>query len=299
MFKRIRIENFLSCRDILLDNLTGVIALIGRNGSGKTNILQAIQWAVNIITSIQPIKYTFQYPPPFIGFDILLDKEYFRYQLTVAFIGSSADDSLQTVLGEELYIQKPTGTWENIVCRQKDKIKVLGYDTEIQTGVATPSLPALIALIPQNPVVKLISKIINFFKAVRYYPLDEPNQSNTEIGNTGLVRPVDYEEWLSKYRSHPDPNTSVIMRLLHLFFDKKQDYEELKTLLGDNGLELITDIELLLAPDYPVYIINFSRVPIVVPQPPILLVTMAYRWVREDYFACSFQSFMIKVPSCC
>ena len=47
------------------------------------------------------------------------------------------------------------------------------------------------------------------------------------------------------------------MRLLHLFFDKKQDYEELKTLLGDNGLELITDIELLLAHDYPVYIINF------------------------------------------
>ena len=48
----------MSCQDIVLDNLDGMTALIGRNSSGKTNILKAIQWAANCATSNQPIEYT-------------------------------------------------------------------------------------------------------------------------------------------------------------------------------------------------------------------------------------------------
>lgn len=95
MFKRIQIKNFLSCQDVVLDNLSGLSALVGRNASGKINILKAIQWAAQSVSSVQPIEYYIIIPPTSIHFDIILDKEYFRYQLKVIPHGSSADDTLQ------------------------------------------------------------------------------------------------------------------------------------------------------------------------------------------------------------
>lgn len=80
---------------------------------------------------------------------------------------------------------------------------------------------------------------IRFKKTVRYYPLDEPNQLDSGIA---VVKHSDYEEWLNHYYNHPDPNTSVIMRLLHLYLSKREDFEAVKILLGDNGLKLMTDI---------------------------------------------------------
>jgi hypothetical protein len=34
MLKRIQIKNFRSCKDVVLDNLGSMTALVGRNGSG-------------------------------------------------------------------------------------------------------------------------------------------------------------------------------------------------------------------------------------------------------------------------
>jgi AAA15 family ATPase/GTPase len=56
MFKRIHIKKFLSCQEVVIDNMEGMTALIGRNGSGKTNILKAIWWVANHIISHQPLK---------------------------------------------------------------------------------------------------------------------------------------------------------------------------------------------------------------------------------------------------
>jgi len=51
------IQNFLSCENLVVDNIKGII---GRNGSGKTNILNAIQWAAESATSTKPIDYIVQ-----------------------------------------------------------------------------------------------------------------------------------------------------------------------------------------------------------------------------------------------
>ena len=245
MFKRIHIKNFLSCQDVILDNLEGMTVLIGRNGSGKTNILKAIQWAANCATSNQPIEYIIKYPSTQINFIIILDKNYFRYQLEATFI-QGMDNNPQTSLNERLDIQSQTGEWQNIIVRQGDIIRIWGHDTEIQTNTAMPSLPVLTALMPQKPVVKQISSVIKFLKAVCYYPLDEPNQLNTEIGSNGYVRHLDYIEWLNKYNNNrSEPNTSVIMRLLHLFLAEPKAYEELNTLLGINGLDIIEKIDIV------------------------------------------------------
>ena len=249
MFKRIHIKNFLSCQDVVIDNMSGMTALIGRNGSGKTNIFKAIQWLANCATSTQPIESIIRYPSTQISFVIVLDKNYFRYKLEATFT-QETDNNPHTSLNEKLDIQTQTGEWKNIVYRQRDIIRIWGHDTDIQTDIAMPSLPVLTAMMPQKPVVKQIFAIIKFLKAVRYYPLDEPNQPNTEIGSDGYVRHLDYIKWLNKF-DRSDLNTSVIMRLLHLFLAESESYDELKTLLGANGLDILENINIIPLP-YPV-----------------------------------------------
>jgi AAA15 family ATPase/GTPase len=78
-------------------------------------------------------------------------------------------------------------------------------------------------------------------KAVRYYPLDEPNLP--QIGSQGYVRHPDYVEWLTKYKSQAD--TSIIMRLLHSSLEKSEAFDELKTLLGSKGLNVIEKINIM------------------------------------------------------
>ena len=54
MIKRIKIVNFRSCKEVVLDNLGPMTVLIGRNGTGKTNVLKAIDWAAK--ARRQPIR---------------------------------------------------------------------------------------------------------------------------------------------------------------------------------------------------------------------------------------------------
>ncbi len=51
MLKRVHIEGFRSCQDVLIDNIGTMTALIGRNGSGKTNILRAIEGIARMATA--------------------------------------------------------------------------------------------------------------------------------------------------------------------------------------------------------------------------------------------------------
>jgi recombinational DNA repair ATPase RecF len=51
MLRRVEIENYRSCRSIVLDDLSPLTALVGKNGAGKTNVLTAITTAAHAATS--------------------------------------------------------------------------------------------------------------------------------------------------------------------------------------------------------------------------------------------------------
>jgi len=44
VLKSVHIKNFRSCKDVTLEGLGHLSALVGRNGAGKTTILRAIEW---------------------------------------------------------------------------------------------------------------------------------------------------------------------------------------------------------------------------------------------------------------
>lgn len=48
MLLSVNIRKFRSCNSVELNDMHELLALIGRNGVGKTNILKAIEWAAGI-----------------------------------------------------------------------------------------------------------------------------------------------------------------------------------------------------------------------------------------------------------
>ncbi|MEK8019526.1 MAG: AAA family ATPase [Candidatus Parabeggiatoa sp.] len=234
MFRRIHIQNFLSCQDVVIDNMEGMTALIGRNGSGKTNVLKAIAWIANSVISHQPIK-TSRDENTEIKLFLELDNAHYHYELKII------PKLPQAFLIEKLEIQISSNHWQTLFHRQRDIIQVEGYETEIKVGIAIPSLSALMALLPQeSTLMKQISSLINFLQAVRYYPLDE-KQLLTEAT---LFEQTSYINWLNQYQTDPDTNSSVVMRLLHLSLERATDFKALKTLLGSKGLDIIEEIKI-------------------------------------------------------
>jgi len=233
MFKRIQIKNFLSCQDIVLDNLAGMTALIGRNGSGKSNILKAIGWITHVI-SPQPIK-TSREENTEIDLWLELDNTHYYYELKIL------PNSTQDFLNEKLAVQIASNKWQTLFHRQQDTIKIENDTDEIKVGTAMPSLSALIALLPQESTLKKpISSIVNFLQTVRYYPLDE-KQLSAEVAT--LFTHSNYLTWLNNNQNKLEVNSSVVMRLLHLSLEKPDEFEELKILIGSKGLDVIKDIK--------------------------------------------------------
>jgi len=101
MFKRIHIKIFLSCQDVVLDNMSNMTALVGRNGSGKTNILKAIWWITNVILP-QPIK-TSREENTEISLLLKLGNTHYHYELK--FLPNSTQD----FLNEKLIVQIKKG----------------------------------------------------------------------------------------------------------------------------------------------------------------------------------------------
>ena len=233
MFKRIQIKNFLSCQDIVLDNLAGMTALIGRNGSGKTNILKAIGWIAHLMISPQSLK-TSREENTEIDLWLELDNTHYHYELKIW------PNSTQNFLNEKLVVQIAADKWQTLFHRQQNTIKVENDTDEIKVGSAIPSLSALIALLPQESTLrKPISSIVNFFQTVRYYPLDE-KQLTAEVAT--LFTHSNYLNWLNNNENQLEVNSSVVMRLLHLFLEKPDEFEELKNLIGSKGIAIIEDI---------------------------------------------------------
>src|SRR5579862_5176180 len=55
MLKEVCVDNFRSCVAVRIQNIGSMLALLGRNGTGKTNILRAIGWAARSATATEAL----------------------------------------------------------------------------------------------------------------------------------------------------------------------------------------------------------------------------------------------------
>src|SRR5205823_906450 len=147
MLSRIRIENFRSCKDVLLDGLGSITALIGRNGSGKTNILRAIDWMARSATS------TDSDPSHFIrrlsvGTKVTADMECGGSRYRYAF-GTHLEESTRKpqaagrrlLLRESLALLNRKEQSETLLTRNGEVVDLPGRPEPIRIGWGAPCLP--------------------------------------------------------------------------------------------------------------------------------------------------------------
>ena len=217
MLRRVEISNFRSCESVVLTDLEGILALVGRNGAGKTNVLRAIEWASKIAVSTQPsvvdvIQLFSRSALPEVALFFEASSKSFMYSVTqirIAQEGSRA--TLSVGLDEKLSIICPDGP-KLIVSRTKEKVTLHDRNKELAIGASTPMLKAITALLPEEDNLQgMLKDVTSYFERVRYYPLEKLDTSPRFIQGSA------YQLWSEALSVSPQfSDDSVAMRLIEL-----------------------------------------------------------------------------------
>lgn len=255
MLKKIHITDVLSCRDteITFDDVT---LLIGRNGAGKTNILKTIQGCAKFATNTLGIDLstqsvmgtTFKYEAEF-----LINNTLFSYGIDSDNMTPEKFWILSEHLSECGNPDKP------IVSRHNNTITLHSANEAITLTVDKKAsiIPAIQALLPTEKIDPFIQISYDYLHGIGYYPLDNLNNSESNIMDS-FISASAYHTWLTNAEKI---NSKVVMKLLHLWHEDKELLEELKAIMGKNGLNLITEITCYVMPipkDENIYLVLFS-----------------------------------------
>jgi len=240
MLKRFRVQGFRSCQDVTLDNLGYVTALIGHNGSGKTNLLRAIELFARAASApgISTDTSEFWASVATAEAEILLGESSLRY--TVQFCARLDPADLR--LRETLEIIQGSKT-TTLVVRDGDQLNISGTTISVGQSLA---LPTLNAILPETDPLKrqYLTPLASFLDAVTYYPLDEHTAAEG-LDASSIVFSSQFKEWLSRNQTSGLPDNSIVLSLLHAYLNDRYKFDEIQQLLGPLGLGLIDHIEVL------------------------------------------------------
>jgi predicted ATPase len=237
MLRRIEIRGFRSCRNVVIDDISPVTVLVGRNAVGKSNILRAIQWAANTATVSYIDEITADACSVALRFDV--ESATFDYFLRLLPTNTDPDRRPGGNLSERLvsfdrhYV---------ILERENERAVLWPRDTRTRTinvGRYAPCIPALIALLPlDSDALSVMRPLSLALRRIRYYPLND----EAEDYDISIVSNETYDTWLTQFRRTGDPGANVLLRLMHMSLAMPEQWDELRSLLGPNGLGIVDDI---------------------------------------------------------
>jgi recombinational DNA repair ATPase RecF len=155
MLRRVEITNFRSCKSLVLTDLKGVLALVGRNGAGKTNILRAIEWASKTAVSTQPssadmIQLIFRAELPEVSLSFETSNGLFEYSVAKIQLANDAGRLQFSVGLNETLSRIVSGVPEAIFSRTKEKVTLHARNQDLAIGANTPALKVLLAILPED-----------------------------------------------------------------------------------------------------------------------------------------------------
>jgi len=279
--KKVLLKNFRTCHEVELTDLGHLTVLMGRNGVGKTNVLQGIEWMARTASNLQGniLEST-----DFKGeFEFCVAGTNYRYSIERLFILNEDDPQsskdFDFGLQEKLERQDSSEAWLSVLSRTEQRVSGTDGELLVEISQLIPMLPAIEAIRPASETKEHILPVLAYFRGVKYYPLDETAALQQDL-SINIITRVNYLEWLSK------PNDSIIMRLLNMYLDRRDDFIELNELLGGNGLGVIDSIK-------------FVEIVMPLPHPPLgatertmALLAAALPSVYDRDRTCYFVEFM-------
>jgi ABC-type branched-subunit amino acid transport system ATPase component len=246
MLERIHIQNFRSCQNVSLEGLGYLTALVGRNGSGKTNILRAIDWLARAATETDLTRRLWQqaFAAPSMTAVLELNGTFYRYSLGLTTDKVSVEHTSYAglTLTESLEMKTHGSRWKPLFRRTGTEVEVHTRDRilPIRLGPVAPCLPGLTALRPDEELLEKVHPLLSFLSATRYYPVDETNLPQSDA--LSMVSSAAYQNWLRQSQTAEPQDDSVLLRLLDVYLQNRSVFDEIRSLLGADGLDLLDDI---------------------------------------------------------
>jgi len=239
MLHWVAVDNFRSCSGVRL-NLDGpVIALVGKNGVGKTNVLHAIELVCRLCVGaaewgeLQPVD-----PGRSARIEVEFSVEANRFRYRADRMANGRDIS---EVSETLWRVAPDGK-SPLVGRANDRIELPGRPP-IAVGKEAAAAPALVQLLPAaDPVSQSVQPVLAFLSGARYYRLTD-RIADHEPSNP-FVAEGQFEEWASLGPVSRARSDSVKMRLIDMHENRAEDFEELMAILGARGLGLVSSVKI-------------------------------------------------------
>jgi len=139
---------------------------------------------------------------------------------------------------ERLRESRNGGEFLDVCYREGEEIQIGGRPNTIRVSPFFPAMMGLYAILPtDDPVRSVLWRVISFFGGISYYSLGDA------LATVDFVPENAYQQWREMFRATGFPSDSVGLRLIYMWKEAPEMFEEFRQLTGPMGLDLIRRVD--------------------------------------------------------
>lgn len=245
MLLEAKIQNLRSCRKTEVDLDAPLVALVGRNGVGKTNVLQIIQQTAQAAIA-QSTGGMLRPRAPGIrtSSSLTFSAQDRRYTYVRGTVPNGPMHSVRETLGVMSTERLDQVT---LFDREDETVRVHNRLEPVRIGSRSGALYALCSLLPSDDsLVDEFRLVMRTLGGVRYYGIEDTTREHEPMPR--LVMESMYKKWVADREDIASTHESTQMRLIHLHESDPEGFKEFSQLLGSNGLNLLDDVRIARIP---------------------------------------------------
>lgn len=253
MLQSIRILSFRNCKGVSLSNLKDPIVLLGRNGAGKTSILLALTWIANFARESDLYPHLSYPDDAHVELRIRTKHATLMYSVKKSVHVEHNTNNVSKSILETLKTVGTSKTPSQTIFTRTDTAIKFGEDER----------PLSVPIGDNSSALNIIANYVDFaltkpdeatqvndswlaardafycITGLTYYPLQREKNQKTPT----VFRGTGYDEWKKTRVSDLDKDEDLSYTLIDAHLTKPEKFQEIKDLLGPNGLDVIEQIE--------------------------------------------------------